>query len=306
MLKRDLVTRYGVRVLTFDYQAEQDRLDLQHKCFTLLQDNRLYLAPIVSPKNVLDIATGTGIWAIQFAKLYPEANVVGTDLSLIQPFNHPANVSFVKENSEKDEWLFPQPFDFIHMRLVLTCFDDHRTVIRKAFEHLRPGSGWMEVCDPDFELLSPDDTVAGTAVKRWYDLVVEGGANAGREIRVARKYKEMLLDAGFCDVVEEVIPMPSESSVPFLVNPVQRHLTQALAEMSNVWLTAVLFIVTSWSTVPKFYDVGRWSRLNFLKALRTPWKLFRSAGLTPEEIEEFVEQAKRELDDPSIHGFCPV
>lgn len=162
------------------------------------------------PKNVLDIATGTGIWAIQFARLYPESNVVGTDLSLIQPSNAPNNVSFVKENSEKDDWAHTEPFDFIHMRLVLTCFDDHRVLIRKAFENLQPG-GWMEVCDPDFELFSPDNTVEGTAIKRWYDLVVEGGAKAGRDIRVARKYKQMLLDVGFCDVVEDVIPMPGMS-----------------------------------------------------------------------------------------------
>lgn len=214
---------------------------MQHKCFSLLQDNKLHLAPIVAPKTVLDIATGTGIWAIQFAKLYPEANVVGTDLSLIQPFNIPANVAFVKEDSESVEWLFPEPFDFIHMRLVLTCFDDHRTVIRKAFEQLQPGSGWMEVCDPDFGLLSPDDTVAGTALKRWYDLVVEGGANAGREIRVARKYKEMFLDIGFCDVVEEIIPMPGQSTTPPTTykSKLPRHCqAHALVALADTWPTA--------------------------------------------------------------------
>lgn len=65
-------------------------------------------------------------------------------------------------------------------------------------------------------------------------------------------------------------------------------------------------LVTPWSTIPKFNDVGRWTRLNFLKALRVPWKMFRSAGLTPDEIEIFVEDVKRCLDDPSIHGFLAV
>jgi methylase of polypeptide subunit release factors len=48
---------------------------------------RLYLAPIndISLHNVLDIATGTGIWATEFASAFPLANVVGTDLSQIQP-----------------------------------------------------------------------------------------------------------------------------------------------------------------------------------------------------------------------------
>jgi len=64
-------------------------------------DGKLHIAPISSPKRVLDLATGTGIWAIEFgesnsfqtrskssqhlAQEYPEANVLGTDLSPIQP-----------------------------------------------------------------------------------------------------------------------------------------------------------------------------------------------------------------------------
>lgn len=33
----------------------------------------------------LDIGTGTGIWAIDFADEHPETTVIGTDLSPIQP-----------------------------------------------------------------------------------------------------------------------------------------------------------------------------------------------------------------------------
>jgi ubiquinone/menaquinone biosynthesis C-methylase UbiE len=30
----------------------------------MLMDNKLFAAPIENPKNVLDIGTGTGIWAM--------------------------------------------------------------------------------------------------------------------------------------------------------------------------------------------------------------------------------------------------
>jgi hypothetical protein len=47
-------------------QAEQDRLDLQHQGFLHLLNEKLYLAPIKDPKYVLDVATGMGIWAMEF------------------------------------------------------------------------------------------------------------------------------------------------------------------------------------------------------------------------------------------------
>jgi ubiquinone/menaquinone biosynthesis C-methylase UbiE len=45
----------------------------------------LYLAPVENPKQVLDVATGTGIWAVEFGMEHPGAEVLGIDLSPIQP-----------------------------------------------------------------------------------------------------------------------------------------------------------------------------------------------------------------------------
>lgn len=100
---------------------------------------KLYLAPIVHPVHALDIGTGTGIWAIEFAKQHPDTNIIGTDISLIQPSeNAPPNVKFEREDSEQD-WLFDHHFDFIHWRLMVSCFNDFEAMIRKCFHHLRPG-----------------------------------------------------------------------------------------------------------------------------------------------------------------------
>lgn len=51
------------------------------------------------PRQVLDIATGTGRWAIEMGDEYPEAQIVGTDLSPIQPRYVPPNVRFFVEDS---------------------------------------------------------------------------------------------------------------------------------------------------------------------------------------------------------------
>ena len=85
----------GKYVLPNDEQ-EQERLDLQNHLFHLTLEGKLFLAPIdrKALHNVLDIGTGTGIWAVEFADLYPEAKVTGTDLSAVQPEFVPPNVSF--------------------------------------------------------------------------------------------------------------------------------------------------------------------------------------------------------------------
>ena len=67
-------------------ELENDRLDFQHALFLRTLGGKLHLAPIPEDvQNVLDVGTGTGIWAIDFADEYPSARVVGTDLSPIQP-----------------------------------------------------------------------------------------------------------------------------------------------------------------------------------------------------------------------------
>lgn len=51
---------------------EQDRLDFQHAIIMLLLDGKYAIAPMTeTPKYVMDVATGTGIWALEFARENP-------------------------------------------------------------------------------------------------------------------------------------------------------------------------------------------------------------------------------------------
>lgn len=60
----------------------------------LLTSGNLHLAPLANPKRILDIGTGTGIWAIEMAEQYPDAQVIGIDLSPIQPHWYEKTLSF--------------------------------------------------------------------------------------------------------------------------------------------------------------------------------------------------------------------
>jgi ubiquinone/menaquinone biosynthesis C-methylase UbiE len=50
-------------------------------------EGKLHSSPLKNRTihNALDIGTGTGIWAIDFADVHPETQVLGIDLSPIQP-----------------------------------------------------------------------------------------------------------------------------------------------------------------------------------------------------------------------------
>jgi trans-aconitate methyltransferase len=152
------------------------------------------------------MVTGTGIWALNFAREHPSSLVVGTDLSAIQPITSLPNVEFVVENSETQEWLFPEPFDFIHIRSMGPCFNDFMTVIQKCYRHVSPG-GWLELQDGSWELQSPDGSLQGTALERWYQLLISGGARSGRDMIKSKFYKSYLECAGFSDVEERIIPL---------------------------------------------------------------------------------------------------
>jgi ubiquinone/menaquinone biosynthesis C-methylase UbiE len=61
-------------------EKEQDRLDMHHEIMSGIMGGKIYMAPLEHPARILDIGTGTGIWAIDMADRFPDAEVIGTDL----------------------------------------------------------------------------------------------------------------------------------------------------------------------------------------------------------------------------------
>jgi ubiquinone/menaquinone biosynthesis C-methylase UbiE len=43
-------------------------MELAHHIYFLLLEGKLHLSPVVNPQRVLDLGTGTGGWAVDFAE----------------------------------------------------------------------------------------------------------------------------------------------------------------------------------------------------------------------------------------------
>ncbi|KAF2089468.1 S-adenosyl-L-methionine-dependent methyltransferase [Saccharata proteae CBS 121410] len=187
-------------------EQELDRLDLQHAIWRMTLNGRLYMAPIVEVNNVLDLGTGTGIWAIEFAEEHPSANVLGTDLSPVQPDFVPPNCRFLIDNVEGD-WRFEQTFDFIHSRVLYFGIHDWRRYIDQVWENLAPG-GWTEVAEVGFPLGRADDTPAGGAVDVWSNRIIEASRMGGVDVENALRIDEIVQEKGFIHVRKQEFQWP--------------------------------------------------------------------------------------------------
>ncbi|PQE22047.1 hypothetical protein CJF30_00010016 [Rutstroemia sp. NJR-2017a BBW] len=252
---------------------EQDRLNFQHRFLRMTIDGKLFISPVDTsgPINVLDIATGTGIWAVEFANEYPQSTVIGTDLSPIQPSYVPPNCSFQIEDAE-DPWTFPEElkFDFIHGRVLLSCFQSPKAVFTSAFNALAPG-GYLELRDPIFPFQYATPPPKDCALVKWNRLIIEASTKAGRPWNNGAHYKRWLEEIGFVDVVErrEYAPM------------------------------------SPWAKGQRNKVLSIWVQRNVLMGLEAlSMALFtRILGMEKGEVEQLLLAVERDIKDTNIHCY---
>lgn len=150
-----------------DDEQEQDRLDIKYASLQLVLSDKVIFAPLENPHQILDIGTGTGIWAIDAGEQFPSAtgmfclcshrsqlikSVTATDLSPIQPTwwakfcssslsltncdRVPPNVKFEIDDAEQT-WTWRENFfDLVHMRTMTGCIRDWDKLFAQAFRYV--------------------------------------------------------------------------------------------------------------------------------------------------------------------------
>ncbi|KDN64172.1 putative methyltransferase domain-containing protein [Colletotrichum sublineola] len=179
-------------------RAEQDRLDIFHKLIFLARKSKLHDAPLPDRAQVLDLGTGTGIWAIDVGdSLYKgpdnQGRVVGLDLAYIQPHVIPTCVSFVRADVEAP-WPAPeQTFDMVHIQMLLG--------------HLRPG-GYIEHVEIEWMFRSDDNTLpSDSPLVLWGNTLRRAMQTYGQPIDIFDTRAE-LHAAGFTNITENIVKLP--------------------------------------------------------------------------------------------------
>lgn len=149
---------------------------------------------------MLDVGCGTGIWSIEFADEHPSAQVLGTDLSPIQPEEVPPNCEFLIDDCTR-EWIFQYQFDFIHTRALVAAIKDWDRLLEQANANLKPG-GYIECQEMTFPIrcMDPGVTAENSPLMRWSELFLEAAGKTGLDATGPRHLAPKFREAGFVDV----------------------------------------------------------------------------------------------------------
>ncbi|KAK1600367.1 methyltransferase domain-containing protein [Colletotrichum navitas] len=255
---------------------ELDRLDLQHQQWLLLLDDRLGVAPPCKEGaqvgRVLDVGTGTGIWALNFGDEHPEAEVYGVDLSPTLPGYVPPNVKFEIDDVE-EEWTWTQPFDYINSRAMTASINNWEAYLRQCYDNLAPG-GWVELQEFDIFLKSDDGTLAeDNILLKWVKLLKSAAETLGRTYVSPPSLKSLLSEIGFVDVSLSLYKCP----------------------------------LNTWPKDQKYKQLGAVACENMLAGIEgfTMASLTRAFDWTPEEVNVLLIDVRNEVKNRNTHSYTP-
>ncbi|KAI8649801.1 hypothetical protein NCS55_01443000 [Fusarium keratoplasticum] len=222
------------------FPIDQQQLDAQYLSDLAVREllgGQLHLADLKEAEKpiqrVLDVGSGEGCWAFEFADDNPDIEVTGTDLSPIGETWVPSNLKFEIDDCTQ-RWNFDGCcFDFIHMRDLVGSIKDWPRLFREAFRCASPG-GFVESHEQSFIFQSDNKSIEPeSALERMGGVFMEAGLKSDYSFTIVDEgtQRKLMEEAGFVDVKEEVKRMPIS----------KKHEDPKLRNISRIAYEALLY-----------------------------------------------------------------
>ncbi|TLS24633.1 hypothetical protein PpBr36_08331 [Pyricularia pennisetigena] len=252
-------------------EREHDRNEIQHRVVLDLFEDKYHLAPVSNPRRVLDVGTGPGTWAIEYAERHPQTTVIGIDIEYVRPHSSkPKNCTFMVMDATKD-WEFEEGFDLIHVRM-LGDMQAKGHLVESIYSNLNPG-GWAEFTEWIVHIQSPDHSLDGGAFMRWNKILRKGLRELGSSVFYPLEYRRILALTGFINIQENKYAAPTNACYP------GKRLQRIGNLMTRNWLSV-------------------------LEPLSMP--VFGALGWSQESLDHLIDDVKKEIVDPKFHSYMTL
>ncbi|KAI8665575.1 hypothetical protein NCS56_00993700 [Fusarium sp. Ph1] len=208
-----------------------------------------------------------------FADQFPGCEVIGTDISPIQPSWTPPNLQFQIDDCTK-EWTFTEAsLDYVHIRFLTGCIGDWEALMKVAYRCLKPG-GYIESMEPSAYIQSDDNTIEpDSAMGQWGKIFVEGGSKMGRPFTVVEDelQNKSMEKAGFVDIQEKKHKSP----------------------------------IGSWPKDENLREIGQYAQLSMEQDFEGLILFMTNVlgGWSREEIQVYITHLRREIRSGKKHGW---
>lgn len=209
------------------------------------------------------------------ADRYPSANVRGVDIFPPPVSWMPPNCIFEVDDILR-EWTWKDPFDFIHLRLMLGAFtpDETDKLYKQCYDSLAPG-GWIEQVELDVRVYSDDGSMKGDSyLAGWGNNFIGCSERAGRSLLTQETMRSSMEKAGFVDAEEKLYKIP----------------------------------LGPWPKDKVLKEVGQLQYLHWTAALEgwALWLLTKFGAPSPwsnDEVQVYLANVRAELKSPRTHAY---
>ncbi|RDA83741.1 hypothetical protein CP532_3659 [Ophiocordyceps camponoti-leonardi (nom. inval.)] len=236
-----------------------------HSVLRRVFDDRLIFPPVNSPKRILDCGCGSGDWAVDVARRFPDCEVLGIDISPhIMPEDGPNNLEFQIDDLN-GRFTFPSDhFDLVHSQMVAGGIHSNRwrSYIQDMIRVLRPG-GWCQMVEVYFNAQSDNGTLEREWSREYLDTM-----HRHKDPRAAMHLASWMRSEGFTEVESRLLTLP----------------------------------MCAWPSEAREQSIGTANSDNVAQLLYTLalYPLIRLRGKSQQELNSLVERARREASDHNI------